>query len=550
MVVVTSIRSTNGSRHTAPVLVVHAQGSHLLHRDVSADAILTLDPHGYILSSSAGATEVWHLPIEDIVGRHMSCLCPPQGDRLAGALAGAVRHGTHTESGWRVRTDGSRFWAETVITATRDTDAHLAGFSVVVRDMSVHLQHLRLLHAVGEVNRSVLDGGADDEVLTLIARRVREAVGAEVARVLALDRGGVLTVRAVDGVQDSAPCSLPMPEESALAYEAIRAGQPKVFSDTGRTSPEYRSALRDAGLMSVLDTPLGVHGHTVGVIEVVNRRGGRRFTSDDLQTVGLFTGAAGVAVGQARVHENLCRPARTAPVGQDSLSDIGILQAIAGEAAAAVERDRLWAVAQEKASREERQRLSRELHDTVSHALYGIALGARTAHEMLGRDVTKVAEPIDYIRQLADAGLAEMRALLFELRPDSLETQGLVVALAKHVDALRTRYGITAEAMLGAEPETTPEAKHALYRIAQESLHNVAKHSRARHVLLRLLNGPGTVTLVVTDDGVGFDSQASFPGHLGLRSMHERAREVGGTLKVDSRPGQGSRIRATVPARP
>ena len=226
-----------------------------------------------------------------------------------------------------------------------------------------------------------------------------------------------------------------------------------------------------------------------------------------------------------------------------------------------MEVERCRAAARDQGALDERRRLSRELHDSVSQALYGITLGARTARELLNRNtggdtacgtdgMSELAEPIDYIRQLADAAIAETRVLLGRLRPEALEAEGLVAALTRHVAALRDRYGIAAEATLGAEPETTPEAKHALYRIAQESLHNVAKHSGARHVRLHLLSGPGTVTLTVADDGVGFDSRRSFPGHLGLLSMRERAREVGGTLNVDSRPGQGSRIRATVPAEP
>ncbi|MER6139593.1 sensor histidine kinase [Streptomyces sparsogenes] len=232
---------------------------------------------------------------------------------------------------------------------------------------------------------------------------------------------------------------------------------------------------------------------------------------------------------------------------------------------------RRLAAARDQGALDERRRLSRELHDSVSQALYGISLGARTARELLDREIDRarergerggdrrddttgadglaeLAEPIDYIRQLADTAIAETRVLLGRLRPETLEAEGLVAALDRHVAALRDRYGIAAEATLGPEPETTPEAKHALYRIAQESLHNVAKHSGARHVRLHLLSGPGTVTLTVADDGVGFDSRGSFPGRLGLLSMRERAREVGGTLSVDSRPGRGSRVRVTVPA--
>ncbi|MEU5608362.1 sensor histidine kinase [Streptomyces sparsogenes] len=234
---------------------------------------------------------------------------------------------------------------------------------------------------------------------------------------------------------------------------------------------------------------------------------------------------------------------------------------------------RRLAAARDQGALDERRRLSRELHDSVSQALYGISLGARTARELLDREIDRarergerggdrrndtigadglleLAEPIDYIRQLADTAIAETRVLLGRLRPETLEAEGLVAALDRHVAALRDRYGIAAEATLGPEPETTPEAKHALYRIAQESLHNVAKHSGARHVRLHLLSGPGTVTLTVADDGVGFDSRGSFPGRLGLLSMRERAREVGGTLSVDSRPGRGSRVRVTVPAAP
>ncbi|NEW76284.1 sensor histidine kinase [Streptomyces rapamycinicus] len=279
------------------------------------------------------------------------------------------------------------------------------------------------------------------------------------------------------------------------------------------------------------------------------------------------------------------------PPGRDpGEADITLLEVIAGHASCAVENDRQRAATQDKAVHEERHRISRELHDSVSQALYGIALGARTAREMLERDIdsaepaegrtgtasparapgqvdpvaghepagevvdlaelAELAEPIEYIRRLADAAIAETRTLLCRLRPESLETEGLVVALTQHVEALRARYGIATEAKLDAEPETTPEAKHALYRIAQESLHNVAKHSQARNVRLHLLNEPGAITLTVADDGVGFDCKGSFPGHLGLLSMRERAREVGGTLNVDSRPGQGSRIRARIPAVP
>jgi signal transduction histidine kinase len=225
---------------------------------------------------------------------------------------------------------------------------------------------------------------------------------------------------------------------------------------------------------------------------------------------------------------------------------VAVAQAIANQAAIAIENARLYGRAQEAAALEERQRLARELHDSVSQALYGIALGARTAHALLERDPAQVGEPLEYVVALAEAGLAEMRALILELLPEAIATDGLVAALEKQIAALRARHRIAVTATLGSEPEVPLETKEALYRIAQEALHNVVKHARARSVEVQLACGPEGLLLDVSDDGVGFDTGAAFPGHLGLRTMRERATGVGGTLEIASAPG-GTRIRVHVP---
>ena len=196
---------------------------------------------------------------------------------------------------------------------------------------------------------------------------------------------------------------------------------------------------------------------------------------------------------------------------------------------------------------EERQRLARELHDSVSQALYGIALGAHTARTLLDRDPTQVAEPLDYVLSLAEAGLAEMRALIFELRPESLEIEGLVSALTKQGAALHARHDITVQTDLSAEPVLPLKVKQELYRIAQEAMHNTVKHAHASKVDLRLCQTSEAVILEVCYIGRGFDATASFPGHLGLHSMQERMKGLGGVLQIESAPGQGTRVRAQVP---
>jgi signal transduction histidine kinase len=114
---------------------------------------------------------------------------------------------------------------------------------------------------------------------------------------------------------------------------------------------------------------------------------------------------------------------------------------------------------------------------------------------------------------------------------------------------LRTRYKLTVDAQLGEEPDLSLEGKQALYRIAQEAIHNIVKHARASTVLLRLARQESEIVLEVCDNGRGFDPTGSFPGYLGLHSMRERAMKMGGTLTIESAPGQGICLRAQVPLR-
>ncbi len=203
--------------------------------------------------------------------------------------------------------------------------------------------------------------------------------------------------------------------------------------------------------------------------------------------------------------------------------------------------------AQALATMQERQRLARELHDSVAQALYGISLGAHTAREALESDPAEVIAPLEYVIDLAEAGLAEMRTLIFELRPESLATEGLIGALSKQVTVLRTRYKLAVDTDLGKEPRLSLESKQVLYRIAQEALHNIVKHAHAHTVLLSLSRQDGELILEVRDDGKGFDPTEALPGHLGLRSIQERIALLGGSYSLESAPAQGTRLRVRIP---
>lgn len=211
------------------------------------------------------------------------------------------------------------------------------------------------------------------------------------------------------------------------------------------------------------------------------------------------------------------------------------------------EASRLNEQAQTMAALEERNRLARELHDSVSQSLYGIALGTRTAKALLHRDPEAVSEPLDYVLSLAEAGLTEMRALIFELRPELLENEGLTVALTSQIFSLETRHNITVDAELCDEPDAPLEVKETLYRIAREALHNIVKHAQATHIGVQLCCASDGIEMFIADDGIGFDISAEFPGHLGLQSMRERAARINGTLTIESAHGQGTHITLHVP---
>jgi len=215
------------------------------------------------------------------------------------------------------------------------------------------------------------------------------------------------------------------------------------------------------------------------------------------------------------------------------------------------ERDRLEAglrrQAAELASSEERAHLARELHDSVTQALFSMTLITRTIELLLARDPDAARAQITSLRDLQRDALAEMRSLIFELRPGSLEQDGLVHALRTHCAAVEGRIGLPI--LLDAEPlDRLPiDTEDGLYRIAQEALHNIVKHAGARQVRIALRRVDGTVTLRIEDDGKGFDPETIPSGHLGVAGMRARAERIGGRLMVDSTPGSGTRIEVAAP---
>jgi PAS domain S-box-containing protein len=215
------------------------------------------------------------------------------------------------------------------------------------------------------------------------------------------------------------------------------------------------------------------------------------------------------------------------------------LRAIADQAGPAILNSRLATRVSELAAAEERQRLARELHDAVNQTLWTAALTAEAVLSDLPED-SELHQRVDRLRLLTRGALAEMRALLLELRPSELARVGLGEIIEQLITGLECRRTLDVTLELD-EVELDAETHLVFYRIAQEALGNIAQHSQATALRVGLTAGP-PVTLIVSDDGIGFDPEEVPGGHLGLTIMRERAESVGAELDVRTEPSVGTTI--------
>jgi signal transduction histidine kinase len=309
-----------------------------------------------------------------------------------------------------------------------------------------------------------------------------------------------------------------------ILWERLRRGEPVVIADVrdgaDALARAYRVAVGTAApgapalrYRSTLLTPLVLKGETVGV------------------------------VGLTQDEPDFYTPRH-----------VEVAAAIAGQAAIAIENARLYEQAQAAAALEERARLARDLHDSVTQSVFSVGLLARTARTLYEQRPDALGPTLDRIDAIAQDALGELRALLYELRPARAGEEGLGRALARLVAAmqLRTETPIRYNGACSARP--APETETAVVRIVQEALANAIKHARASVLTVTLVEAPGRLVVTVADDGVGFDPDLSAAapldprrGGMGLYSMRERAADAGLRLQVRSAPGEGTRITVDVP---
>jgi len=353
------------------------------------------------------------------------------------------------------------------------------------------------------VTSSLLQKTDLSEVLEVVCTEAQRLTGAAGSTVLLLGDDDWLTITQTRGVPISSSDRLPV--DGSLSGKAIRLGQPLLINDP---ASQVQGDYANPEVTALLAVPLRTNEAVIGILDVVNKPTG--FTEDDIRLVNLF----------------------------------------ADQAAIAIEKSQMLKRIEQLAVVEERQRLARELHDSVAQALYSATMyaeAARLALEAGKHDV--VAQNLHELRSMVREAQVGMRVLIFELHPPALKEEGLVAALQARLAAVEARTGLRAEIQVQGDGQLPLAVEEELYWIAQEALNNVVKHAQAQHVALRLEFAAGQVCLEVQDDGIGMDPrQAKQAGGLGLRGIEQRVQRIRGELKVTGSPGQGTCVLITVGA--
>jgi signal transduction histidine kinase len=364
------------------------------------------------------------------------------------------------------------------------------------------------LKAVSDAVLGVAANLSVDEVLQKLVDAARELAGARYAALGIPDGAGGFRRFLVAGMSDELIASMgPLPRTHGM-LGAMLEQRTSYRTDDIHQDPRFRGwwPHQHPDMRSFLGVPISSPaGAILGAFYLTEKQHAAVFDEEDQALIELLAAHASIAITNARLYEQS--------------RELSILS--------------------------ERNRLALELHDVVSQKLFSVMLTAEAAATQMDRDLVAARAQLERLRELAGEALEELRSLILGLRPPELERDGLAGTLRKEVEMVARTHGT--DVQLQIDPGFSSDGAQcelAALRIAHEALHNAVRHANAAHVTVRLAGDPGKLVIEVSDDGVGFDPQATDvrSRHLGLISMEERARESHGRLKIRSAPGQGTTI--------
>ncbi len=399
------------------------------------------------------------------------------------------------------------------------------------RDRTRELEEaVRELSSIHDIADAVLAGDPREDTLRLVAERAQAALGcSQVYIALPGEDASTLTVVAAAGAGADRLVGIELPAGASKIGTAIRARRSVIVDDLTADPDAHQPTVALLGIRSQVIVPLVHRSQALGAITAGDEREGRVLTAADRRVLETYATRAVLAIVIARVLS----------AERERLEAEGRLRA--SELREAGRRETLRRVVD--AQEHERRRIARELHDETGQALTSVLLGLRLIEEVS----PDVRAAVTELRETITAAIQELRALAVDLRPKALDDFGLGAAIERLADTYSRRTGIAVDVHVAGLSDRLPEdIETALYRIIQESLTNVAKHAGAATASVTVHRRPRVVSIVVEDDGAGFDPTRVTDG-LGLTSMRERAELVSGTVRVESRPGGGTTIAVEVP---
>jgi signal transduction histidine kinase len=384
------------------------------------------------------------------------------------------------------------------------------------------------LKAVSDAVLAVASQLSVDDVLQRLVNSARELAGARYAALGIPDGSGGFRRFLVSGMSDSLIAAMgPLPRTHGMLGAMLEASV-AYRTDDIHQDPRFRGwwPRKHPDMRSFLGVPILARDEVIGAFYLTEKDGQPTFDEADQALIELLAAHASIAITNARLYERS--------------RELSIVS--------------------------ERNRLALELHDVVSQKLFSLVLTAEAANTQLDRDPAAARAQVERLGVLAREALDELRSLILGLRPPDLQRDGLEGALRKEVEMLGRVHGVAvhvtsdsgtgaggaggaAGAGIGGGTGNGDLARDfAVLRIAHEALHNALHHAQAEHVSVRLTHPPGAVVVEVRDDGVGFEPQRPElrSRHLGLTSMEERAREIGGRLEIHSAPGAGTTVRLEI----
>ncbi|QPC83726.1 PAS domain-containing protein [Phototrophicus methaneseepsis] len=372
-----------------------------------------------------------------------------------------------------------------------------------------HMQHAeheqRMLAEALCDNAALLNSTLNiEEVLDRILRVIERSVPHQVANIMLVDKHTARIVRSMQSKIHKAIASrqkshFALSEHTVLS-QMQRTRKPCVLSDIHFDEP-YWQLCEHKGMKSYVGTPICLQGEVIGFLNL---------HSHDPDCYNETHGER--------------------------------LQAFANQAASAIQNARSFERAQVIAALEERQRLARDLHDAVSQTLWSANITAEVLPDLWEQDINEGRKCLDDLHKFTNGALSEMRALLVELRPSGLVETRLEELLQQLTESMSNRMGFPVGLSVQGNCLLPPDTQVAFYRIAQEALNNISRHTTATSASVAFVHQAHYARLIVTDNGTGFDV-SNIPSHrLGLSIMRERATSIGARLEIHSQPGQGTQI--------